>query len=176
MKREEIEIALEPMNGDTFRGSFTRPEVKHCLGFEDFDNFDVVRFGYSGVPIIKIKFLALINFDELYPVQHFNFNRKSSRQGRTHIDTIYCKICSIRHPGSNSGSHPDPNLTQASADEGIRILKIEGYDYKNPEEYSIQFLPGYEDIMSEIIEDLFEDGLCLASTSGGLMRTGIYSV
>jgi hypothetical protein len=55
--RQEIEIALESMNSKTFRGSLTCPEVKHyiykeCLGFEDFDHFDGVRFGFSVVPII----------------------------------------------------------------------------------------------------------------------------
>ena len=179
--RQEIEIALESMNGDTFRGSLTRPEVKHhiykeCLGFEDFDNFDGVRFGYSGVPIIKIKLVTPINVDELYHVQHFNFKRKTSRQGRTHVDTIQCKIRGIRHPGSNAVPHADAGLSQASFDEGIRILKIDGCDYKIPEDILIQFLSCYGVIMSEVLEDLFEDGLCPASTSGGLNRTGIYSV
>ena len=179
--RQEIEIALETMNGETFRGSLTRPEVKHniyreCLGFEDFENFDGVRFGFNRVPIIKIKLVTPINVDELYPIQHFVFKRKTSRQGRTHVDTIQCKIQGLRHPSSSAVHRPDSALSQESIDEGIRIFKIDGCDYKIPEEILIQFLSSYGEIMSEILEDLFEDGICPESTSGGLNRTGIYSV
>ena len=179
--RQEIEIALETMNGETFRGSLTRTEVKHniyreCLGFEDFENFDGVRFGFNRVPIIKIKLVTPINVDELYPIQHFVFKRKTSRQGRTHVDTIQCKIQGLRHPSSSAVHRPDSALSQESIDEGIRILKIDGCDYKIPEGVLIQFLSSYGEIMSEILEDLFEDGICPESTSGGLNRTGIYSV
>ena len=45
-------------NGDAkFVGSATVMEAKHkiykeCLGFENFKNYDGIRFGYKGVPTI----------------------------------------------------------------------------------------------------------------------------
>ena len=44
------------MNGKSFRGTITPKEAKHilykvCLGFEDYTNFDRVRFGFIGMPI-----------------------------------------------------------------------------------------------------------------------------
>ena len=179
--RQEIEIALESMNGDTFRGSLTRTEVKHCiyrecLGFEDFDNFDGVRFGFNSVPIVKIKLVTAINVDELYHMQHFNFRRKTSRQGKTHVDVIRCKIRGLRNPETSVGAQPETSLPQSSFDEGVRIIKIDGCDYKIPENVLIQFLSDFGEIQSEVLEDLFEDGICPASASGGLNRTGIYSV
>ena len=177
--RQELEIALESMNGEVFRGTVTRQEAKfgiyrECLGFNDFSNFDGARFGFKGCPIIIIKLVAPINVDELFNVQHFQFRRKSSRQGRTHIDVIQCKIRGIRPPGSKRGS--DVNQTQEAIDEGIRIIKIDGCDYRIPEEILVQFLSHYGTLMSEVMEDLFDDGLAASGTSGGLNRTGTYSV
>jgi hypothetical protein len=48
--REELEIALDTINGQPFNGSITRQEAKveiyrRCLGFRDFSNFDGVRLG-----------------------------------------------------------------------------------------------------------------------------------
>jgi hypothetical protein len=84
------------------------------------------------------------------------------------VDTIQCKIRGI--------PRPDIALSQASIDEGIHILKIDGCDYKIPKDILIQFLSSYRVILSEVLEDLFDDGLCPVPTSGGLDRTGIYSV
>ena len=51
--RHEIEVALVTLNGNKFIGSITPQEAKfsiykECLGFNDFSNFDGVRFAYRG--------------------------------------------------------------------------------------------------------------------------------
>ena len=177
--RQEIEIALESMNGEIFRGSITRPEAKfgiykECLGFSDFSNFDGARFGFKGCPIIIFKLIEPINVDDLYDVQHFQFRRKTSRQGRTHVDVIKCKIRGIRPPGLT-------NVREAvsvaeSMDDGIRIIKLDGCDYRIPEDTLVEFLSFFGSIESEIMEDLFDDGLPPGPTCGGINRTGTYSV
>jgi hypothetical protein len=83
-----MRLRLLSINGNTFRGSVTCQEFKHvdykdCLGFKDFDNFEGVRFGYSGVGIIEIKVSTPINVDELYHVLHFDFKRKPLRLEET---------------------------------------------------------------------------------------------
>ena len=49
--RQEIEVHLEKSGDTKFVGSATVMEAKHkiykeCLGFEDFKNYDGVRFGF----------------------------------------------------------------------------------------------------------------------------------
>jgi hypothetical protein len=55
--RVEIEIALEKLNGLPFRGTINPVEAKHgiygqCLGFGNFENFEGVRLGYKGGPVL----------------------------------------------------------------------------------------------------------------------------
>ena len=81
--RQEIEIALEKLNGEPFRGTISPLEAKYgiyaeCLGFPDFGNFEGFRFGHKGVPVITLILKSAINVDELLPVQYFDYHRKSS--------------------------------------------------------------------------------------------------
>ena len=68
------------------------------MGFPDFSNFDGVRFAFRGIPVVVFKLKTAINVDELYPIQEFEFQRKSTRQGRNHVDVIGCKIKGLREP------------------------------------------------------------------------------
>jgi hypothetical protein len=52
------------------------------------------------------KLKEAINVDELLPIQNFEFNRKSSRQGRTHIDVIGCKIRGLRAKANETDASP----------------------------------------------------------------------
>ncbi len=102
--RQEIEVSLETLNGERFHGSISHNEAKfiifkQCMGFEDFSNFDGVRLGYKGNPVVVFKLKTAINVDELLHVQHFEFKRRSVREGRPHTDTIGCKIRGLRKPG-----------------------------------------------------------------------------
>jgi hypothetical protein len=139
-----------------------------CLGFNDFSNFDGARYGFQGCPIIIIKLVAPINVDKLFAVQRFQFKRKFSRQGRSHIDVIQCKIKGILHLWSGRGS--DENQTQDALDEGVRIIKTDDCDYRIPEETLVHFLSHYGTNMSEVMEDLFDDGLAASPMSRGLNR------
>ena len=81
--REELEVALETLNGEPIRGTTTYLNAKHgifggCLGLSesDYENFDGLRFGYKGCPVIIFKLIKAINVDELLPNQYFEFRRK----------------------------------------------------------------------------------------------------
>ena len=178
--RQEIEIAFVAINEEVFRGSITLQEAKHiiykdCLGFKDFTNFDGARVGYKGGPIVIFKLKQAINVDELMPFQHFDFRRKTSRQGRTHVDVISCTIRGLRNP-DYAERHADSGQSRQESDEGIREIKIEGCDYRIPENALLKVLSHYGDILSEVMEDLFDDGGEQHLDSNGTNRSGVYSV
>ena len=174
--RQEIEIALEKLNGEPFRGTITPLEAKYgiyaeCLGFPDFGNFEGYRFGHKGVPVITLILKSAINVDELLPVQYFDYHRKSSRQGRSHTDIISCKIRGLRDH-SGSGPHHTPHgVNPGQQDDGTRTVRIEGCEYRVPKEALMKFLSCYGEVTSDILEVVFNDG----NAQDGI-RIGTYSV
>ncbi len=88
-----------------------------------------MRFGYKKGPIKVFKLKSTINMDKLLPMHKFEFSRKTSRQGKTHIDQIRCKIRGLRQKTTlNNVQKRAPIL-----DDGTRLLKIDGYKYRVPE-------------------------------------------
>ena len=174
--REEIEVALESMNGLPFHGTISRPEAKveiyhKCLGFKDFDNFDGIRFGHKGAPIVIFKLKTAINVDELFSIQYFDLVRSSNRAGAVHNDVIKCRIRGLRDPRLTSTvERRQENADPAVVDDGSRLVKIEGCDYRVPKEVLVEFLAHYGQVLSDVREEVFNDGL------DGTNRTGIYSV
>jgi hypothetical protein len=116
-----------------------------------------------------------INVDELMPFQPFDFRHKTSRQGRTHVDVMSCTIHGLRNP-DYADRHADSGQSRQELDEGIREIKIEGCDYIIPEKALLGVLSHYGDILSEVMEDLFDDGGELHLESNGSNRSGVYSV
>ena len=112
------EIGLQTLNGNKFIGTITPQEAKFSvyrdgLGFPDFSNFDGVRFAFSGIPVEVLKLKTAINVDELFEIQNFEFTWKSTRQGKTHVDKIGCKIRGLRDPRRNPPQgHPTTMLNQ----------------------------------------------------------------
>ena len=180
--REEIEISLLTLNGNKFIGTITPQEAKFniyrdTLLFGDFSNFDGVRFAFRGAPVVVFKLKSAINVDELISLQNFEFRRKSSRNGVAHTDIIGCKIKGLRHQSSTAstglrtGGVNPPNPAQ---DENIRELRIFGCEYRVPKEDLTSTLAHYGEILTDIVEELFDDGL--NEDSQGTNRTGTYVV
>ena len=178
--RQELEVAIEKINGNIFRGTLTLQEAKHnifkdCMKFYDFANFDGVRSAYRGCPVFVFKLKTPINVDELLPIQFFEYKRKTSRQGVSHLDVISCKIRGLRQPGREIG-RPAAHMNENAIDDGTRLVRIEGCEYRIPKNTLLGFLSHYGDIVSEIAEDLFDDGSDPMTGAGGTNRTGNYSV
>jgi hypothetical protein len=176
--RQEIEIALESLNGEPFRGTITPLEAKYgiyskCLGFPDFQNFEGFRFGHKGVSVITLILQSAINVDELLPIQYFGYLRKSSRQGRSHTDVISCKIRGLRaNPGPRANvNRNDQGTTNTQQDDGTRTVSIEGCEYRVPKEVLVSFLSCYGVITSDILEVVYKDG-----DTHDNIRMGSYSV
>ena len=99
--RQEIEIGLITLNGQKFIGTIAPQEAKYTiyrdsLGFEDFSNFDGVRFAFRGFPVIVFRLKSAINVDELIGILDFEFKRNSTRLNKPHVDVIGCKIRGLR--------------------------------------------------------------------------------
>ena len=99
--RQEIEIDVLTKNGLPITGSVLLKEAKYniyryCLGFENFNNLEGVRFGFRGTPIVIFKLKVAINLDEMKRFESFEFERKGTRDGKEFVDVIGCKIRGIR--------------------------------------------------------------------------------
>ena len=62
--RQELEINLETLNGNPFRGTLTQLEAKYSIYKEtlklDLSNFDGVRVGYKNGPMMVFKLKKLL--------------------------------------------------------------------------------------------------------------------
>ena len=175
--RQEIEVGIATLNGNKFFGSITHAEAKFlifrdCLGFGDCSNFDGVRHSYKGMPVLTFKLKTAINIDELMDIQHFEFLRKSTRQGVPHVDTIGCKIRGLRSHQNMDSSNVG---TSNHIDDGSRVIRIEGCEYRIPEKSIIEFFSQYGVITSKIVEELFEAGISQDPDNDGTNRTGTYA-
>ena len=176
--RHEIEIGLMTLNGNKFIGSITPQEAKftiyrESLGFPDFSNFDGVRFAFRGVPVVVFKLKTAINVDELIGIQNFEFKRTSTRQGKVHHDTIGCKIKGLR----DQTRHPQAPTRPESGghlDDGTREVKIFGCEYRVTKQSLMDFLGHYGELVSDIVEELFDDGGLGDTEAEGTNRTGTY--
>ena len=173
--RDEIEIETQTINGNPFRGTITHREGKHCI-YKDiiggpFSNFRGLRFGFKNVPTVVIMLKEPINLDDLESIQHFNFKRnykvKDRKTGveREVEDVIECKIRGVRTVSGGEASVP-------YSEDWTRVVKVEGCDYRIGESTITDFLGNYGEVVSELVEDVFED----EEDSEGANATGIYSV
>ena len=175
--REELEVEFNKMNGEKFHGTITHNEAKHCIYKEclglEFTNFDGARIGYKGAPCVTFKFKTAIDVDKLYEKQHFEFLRKSSRQGRTHVDVIECKIRGLKDPNQvKTVRHTAPPNT--NQDDGTRKVLVQGCEYRIPKEVLVEFLSFYGVLVEDLTEELFDDGGSPDNELAGTNRTGNY--
>ena len=169
--REELEVEIESINGKPYKGTIPPLEAKHaiyrdCLGL-DFKNFDGVRNGYRGAPVLIFKLKKAMNVDDLLCVQFFEYTRTYTSQGQKVEDKIGCKIRGLRSKPMEMEAFPNENH-----DDGTRIVQIEGCEYRVPEEEIVAWLELYGSVESELVENCFNDADDLEGTN----RTGSYSV
>ena len=171
--RDEIEIEVQSKNEKKFTGTITQTEAKHliyigALKFKNHDNFDGVRISFRGKLYVTFKLIEPIDIDELEPVEFFEFTRTSSIRGKRVEETIGCKIRGIRQR---------PQAVSAFdnfRDDDQKVVKIEGCDYRIPEDEILAWLNLYGEVTSKLEEDCFRDAT--NATTTGNNRTGNYSV
>ena len=170
--RDEIVVEILSKNKKKFTGTITPIEAKHSiyikgLGFANHDNFDGVRINWKGKLIVTFKLIQPINIDELDAVEHFDFTRVSSVNGKRIEETIGCKVKGVRYRPISVGPFDD-----TKPNDGTKVVKIEGCEYRITKEEIIAWLTLYGEPTSNLEEDCFRD----AEESGGNNRTGNYSI
>ena len=170
--RDEIVVEILSKNKKKFTGTITPLEAKHQiyikgLKFDNHDNFDGVRINYKGKLVVTFKLIEPINIDDLASVEHFDFTRVSSANGKRIEDVIGCKVKGIRYRSDYVSSFD--NLRD---DDGLKVVKIEGCEYRIPEENILAWLSLYGETTSKLEEDRFRD----ESEATGNNRTGNYSI
>ena len=150
--RDDIVIEVLTLNGAPFKGSISVTEATRGI-FRDCLDLNTrlihgLRFGYSTYPLIKFKLKEQIDVDALHRVEHFNFERHYTANGRAMTDILACKIKGIRTPG-NEGEFHEPD-----SDPNIRWVKIEWADYGLTEEQIVAWMEVFGEKAGELTEDL----------------------
>ena len=171
--RDEIEIEVQTKNSKKFTGTITPTEAKHLiyiggLKFDNHDNFDGVRISWKGKLIVTFKLIEPINIDELESVEYFEFNRITSIRGKKTDEIIGCKVKGARYRPMTIGAFD--NIT----DEEQKVVKIEGCEYRIPENKILAWLGLYGEVTSDLVEDCFRDDVATETT--GNNRSGNYSI
>ena len=167
--RSEIEVEIQTINDQPFRGTITTHEAKHlvyknALGCP-FSNFRGLRFGYKGVPIVTFMLKSPVNIDDFASFQFFSFTRSYLKSGKQTEDVLGCKIRGVRTVAGNE-------TIPGHGEDWTRVVKVEGCDYRVSKEMIVTWLSLYGEVMSDVVEDVFED----SEDSEGENATGIYSV
>ena len=174
--RDEIEVEIQTKNKKRFTGTITPTEAKHsiyikALGFEDHTNFDGVRINYKGKLVVTFKLIQPINIDELDAIEHFDFVRTSTVNGKRFDDVIGCRIRGIRYRPLMISSYDT-----APKNDGSKVVKIEGCEYRVTEDEILNWLSHYGEVTSKLEEDVFRDEVATDGIGEGTNRTGNYTV
>ena len=142
-RRDKIAVEILSKNKKKFTGTITPIEAKHAiyikgLGFTNHDNFDGVRISWKGKLIVTFKLIQPIDIDELASVEHFDFTRVSSANGKRIEETIGCRVKGIRYKPTTTG--PFDNIKPS---DGAKIVRIEGCEYRVPEDEILAWLNLY---------------------------------
>ena len=127
-----------------------------AMKFKNHDNFDGVRINWKGKLVVTFKLIEPLNIDELQSVEYFEFNRTTSI------------IKGIKNAPLTVGVFDDIK------DSEQKVVKIEGWEYRVPEEEILAWLNLYGEVNSKLVEDTFRDES--ATPSKGNNRSGNYSV
>ena len=100
-----------------------------------------VRLAFRGVPVIVFKLKTAINVDEMIELQHFEFSRKSTRNGKSHTDVIGCKIKGLRVQNRQENAHQHGESDHYPVqDDRTRELRIFGCEYRVPKQTLVEVL------------------------------------
>jgi hypothetical protein len=131
--QEELEIALESINADIFRGTISFLKAKHgffggCLGLSDYnyENFDGVSFGYKCCPVFIFKLIKAMNV--LLPYQNFKFKYRQTIKEKGLVDMNSCKIQGLKPSHRQARAQGHQRSTEDHLDGHSRKIIIKGYE------------------------------------------------
>ena len=150
------------MDDKEFVGTVTPAEARKTI-FEDvlgFKQEDLagVKIGFNRGRILTFKLKQQVDIDDIYEWENFTFERSVGKD----VSSVRCFINGLRDPNKRR------NVIQSVArtiteqeryipDDGTRLVKIIGCDYKLQESEILDWLSLFGDVISEIKEELFGD-------------------
>ena len=165
-----LEVEIQTINGEPFRGSITHLEAKRKIYKEvlgcPYSNFRGIRTGFKNCPTATFMLKKAVNIDDMASFQNFFFERRYMKaDGSEGVDRLDCKLRGVRtvEGGEASASY---------SDEWTRVVKVEGCDYRVSKDMILEWLEMYGEVLTDLVEDVFEDD----EDSEGDNSTGIYSV
>ena len=167
--REELEVEIQTINGEPFRGSITHQEAKHRIYKEvlgcPFSNFRGVRTGFKNCPTATFMLKKAVNIDDMAGFQNFFFERRfKKKDGSEGVDRLDCKLRGVRTVEGGEA-------TASFSEDWTRVVKVEGCDYRVSKDMILEWLGMYGEVLTDLVEDVFED----SEDSEGANATGIYS-
>ena len=165
--KDEIVIEVQQMNGQDFYGTITPTEARitifeGVLGLAQ-DDLAGVTVGFNRGRTITYKLKQQRDIDQLYRFEFFEFKRSKGQE----VSTISCKIRGLRDPETRTEQalRPLRQPQEQHFDDGTRLVRIIGCEYRLLESEILDWLSLYGDVISEITEEPYldadepEDGL-----------------
>ena len=157
--KDEIVVEILSIDGRDFVGTVKPTEARRkiyegVLGLAQ-DDLAGVKIGYNGGRIITYKLKQQRDIDQLYRCEYFDLERSKGQE----VSIISCKIRGVRDPSKRNEQAIKPvrNFQEPYIDDGTRIVRIIGCEYRLLESEILDWLSLYGEVISEITEEPFED-------------------
>ena len=159
--RDEIVVEILSMDNKEFKGTITPTEARKTifedvLGFKQ-DDLAGVKIGFNRGRIITFKLKQQFDVDELFEWERFSFERSVGND----VSSISCLIRGLKDPGKRKttlgSARAAQTMTGQYSDDGTRLVKIIGCDYKLLESEILDWLVLFGEILSEITKEIYED-------------------
>ena len=159
--RDEIVIEIISMDNKEFNGTITPTEARKTifedvLGFKQ-DDLAGVKIGFNRGRIITFKLKQQFDVDKLFEWEKFSFERSVGKD----VSSISCLIRGLKDPGKRKTTMSSARAAQSTTsqyfDDGTRLVRIIGCDYKLLESEITDWLTLFGEILSEITEEIYED-------------------
>jgi hypothetical protein len=157
--KDEIVVEILAIDGRDFVGTVTPTEARRKI-YEDVlglaqEDLAGVTIGFNRGRVITYKLKQQRDIDQLYKCEYFEFERSKGQE----ISTISCKIRGVRDPSKRTEEAFKPTRIPREPyfDDGTRIVKIIGCEYRLLESEILDWLSLYGEVISEITEEPFED-------------------
>ena len=157
--KDQIVVEILSIDGSDFVGTITPTEARRkiyeeVLGLAQ-EDLAGVTIGFNRGRIVTYKLKQQRDIDQLYKCEYFEFERSKEQE----VSIISCKIRGVRDPTKRTeeASRPARNPQEPYIDDGTRIVRIIGCEYRLLESEILDWLSLYGEVISEITEEPFED-------------------
>ena len=132
----------------------TTLQFEEALGLSQ-SNLAGITIGFNRGRIVTYKLKQQRDIDQLFRHEYFEFTRSKGQE----VSSISCKIRGLRDPETRIDRDPKParQPQEQNIDDGTRIVKIIGCEYRLLESEILDWLSLYGEVISEITEEPYED-------------------